>query len=155
MIVTSGKQGSYSIEKKKVEFVKSLNKNGGVFDTDQTYGFGTNFYDTGLGKTLIQLSLAYNVVLHTNERVLILTPVAVAFQFIIEAKKIGIDDIEYSKDGKFTKKIVICNYERLHLFDPSDFSGIILDERERLIVATLLSVLLLLLLLRSTFLVKS
>lgn len=86
------------------------------------------FLDTGLGKTLIQISTAYNYVLATNKKVLILTPLAVAFQFIDEAHKIGIDDIEYSKDGKHTKKIVICNYERLHLFNPSDFECIILDE---------------------------
>jgi len=86
------------------------------------------FADTGLGKTLISLSFAQNVVMKTNSRVLILTPLAVAFQFIDEAEKIGIDDIEYSKDGKFTKKIVVCNYERLHLFEASDFDGVILDE---------------------------
>lgn len=86
------------------------------------------FADTGLGKTLISLSVAQNVVLKTNGRVLILTPLAVAFQFIDEANKIGIDDIEYSKDGKFTSKIVICNYERLHLFDSNDFEGVVLDE---------------------------
>jgi hypothetical protein len=87
-----------------------------------------NFLDTGLGKTLIQISIAQNIVLKTNKRVLILTPLAVAFQFIIEAEKIGIDDIEYSKDGKFTKKIVICNYERLHYFNSSDLIGVITDE---------------------------
>jgi hypothetical protein len=86
------------------------------------------FADTGLGKTLIQLSIAKNIINHTNKSVLILTPLAVAFQFIVEAEKLGIDDIEYSKDGKCTKKIVICNYERLHYFDPNDFVGVILDE---------------------------
>ena len=86
------------------------------------------FADTGLGKTLIQLSIANNIVRHTNKNVLILTPLAVAFQFMIEAEKLGIDDIEYSKDGKFTKKIVICNYERLHYFSEHDFVGVILDE---------------------------
>tara|TARA_R110000823_G_scaffold48703_6_gene123499 strand:+ start:1551 stop:2912 length:1362 start_codon:yes stop_codon:yes gene_type:complete len=86
------------------------------------------FADTGLGKTLIQLSLAKNVVNHTNKKVLILTPLAVAFQFIIEAEKMGIDDIEYSKDGNHTKKIVICNYERLHYFNSNDFEGVICDE---------------------------
>jgi len=91
-------------------------------------GRNANFLDTGLGKTLIQLSLAYNVVLKTNKPVLILTPLAVAFQFILEAEKLGIDDIEYSKDGRFTKKIVICNYERLHYFNSSDFEGVICDE---------------------------
>jgi superfamily II DNA or RNA helicase len=86
------------------------------------------FADTGLGKTLIQLSIAKNIVNHTNKKVLILTPLAVAFQFILEAEKLGIDDIEYSKDGNHTKKIVICNYERLHYFNSNDFVGIILDE---------------------------
>ena len=86
------------------------------------------FADTGLGKTLIQISIAKNIILHTNKKVLILTPLAVAFQFIIEAEKLGIDDIEYSKDGKHTKKIVICNYERLHYFNENDFVGVICDE---------------------------
>jgi hypothetical protein len=86
------------------------------------------FADTGLGKTLIQLSIAQNIVLETNKRVLILTPLAVAFQFLDEAENIGIDDIEHCKDGKFTKKIVVCNYERLHLFNATDFECVILDE---------------------------
>jgi len=86
------------------------------------------FADTGLGKTLIQLSIAKNIIQHTNKKVLILTPLAVAFQFLLEAEKLGIDDIEYSKDGKHTKKIVVCNYERLHYFNSNDFEGVILDE---------------------------
>lgn len=86
------------------------------------------FLDTGLGKTLIQLSIANNIVLTKNKKVLILTPLAVAFQFIKEAESIGIDDIEHSKDGKHTKKIVVCNYERLHYFNPEDFEAVLLDE---------------------------
>tara|TARA_R100000995_G_scaffold18923_1_gene7849 strand:- start:1703 stop:3070 length:1368 start_codon:yes stop_codon:yes gene_type:complete len=86
------------------------------------------FADTGLGKTLMQVSIAQNIVNHTGDKVLILTPLAVAFQFILEAEKLGITDIEYSKDGKHTKSIVICNYERLHYFDKTEFQGVILDE---------------------------
>jgi len=86
------------------------------------------YADTGLGKTLIQLAIAKNIVQHTNKKVLILTPLAVAFQFILEAEKMGIDDIEYSKEGKHTKKIVLCNYERLHYFNSEDFVGVVLDE---------------------------
>ncbi len=86
------------------------------------------FADTGLGKTLMQLAIAENVVRHTNKRVLILTPLAVAFQFIEEAEKIGVRDIEHSKDGKFTSKIVVSNYERLHYYDPNDFIACVLDE---------------------------
>ena len=86
------------------------------------------FADTGLGKTLIQISLAQNVVNHTKGKVLILTPLAVAFQFILEAEKMGITDIEYSKNGVHSKSIVICNYERLHYFNSTDFEGVVLDE---------------------------
>jgi len=86
------------------------------------------FLDTGLGKTIVSLSIAKNVVNHTNKRVLILTPLAVAFQFILEAEKLGIDDVEHSKDGKFTKKIILCNYERLNYFNSNDFECVILDE---------------------------
>jgi hypothetical protein len=86
------------------------------------------FADTGLGKTLIELVIAQNFVKHTNKRVLILTPLAVAFQFLIEAEKLGIDDIEHTRDGKHSKKIVICNYERLHYLKPEDFAACICDE---------------------------
>lgn len=86
------------------------------------------FSDTGTGKSLMSLSIAQNIIQKTNGKVLILTPLAVAFQFLKEADMIGIDDIEHSKDGKHTKKIVICNYERLHYFSASDFEAVILDE---------------------------
>lgn len=99
-----------------------------IIEKNAYRGRNANFVDTGLGKTLIQLTIANNVVLNTNKKVLILTPLAVAFQFIIEAEKIGIDDIEYSKDGTHTKKIVVCNYERLHYFNANDFVGVIADE---------------------------
>lgn len=86
------------------------------------------FADTGLGKTLIQLTIAKNVVEKTNGRVLILTPMAVAFQFIDEAESIGVDNIEHCRDGKYSKKIIVCNYERLHYFSADDFVCVILDE---------------------------
>jgi hypothetical protein len=86
------------------------------------------FIDTGLGKTIIELTVACNYTKALNCRVLIITPLAVAFQFLKEAGKFGIDDIEYSKDGKFKSKIVVCNYERLGKFIPSDFECVILDE---------------------------
>lgn len=86
------------------------------------------FLDTGLGKTLIQLVIARNYVQATNKPVLIITPLAVAFQFIKEAEKFGIDDISYSKDGHYRTKIVVCNYERLEKFEPNDFDCVLLDE---------------------------
>lgn len=86
------------------------------------------FLDTGLGKTIIELVIAKNYIQHTNKPVLIICPLAVAFQFITEAEKFGIDDISYSKDGKYKTKIVVCNYERLDHFNSNDFDCVILDE---------------------------
>ena len=99
-----------------------------VADLSIRRGRFANFLDTGLGKTFIELVIAVNYMRHTNKPVLIVCPLAVAFQFIKDAEKFGIDDIEYSKDGKYTKKIVICNYERIHYFNPNDFDTVILDE---------------------------
>lgn len=107
----------------------------GMFDFQQYVtkfsiekGRCADYLDTGLGKTLIELTHAVNYLRHTNKPVLIITPLAVAFQFIKEAKKFGIDDVEYSKDGKYKSKIVVCNYERLDKFYWSDFDCVILDE---------------------------
>jgi len=86
------------------------------------------FLDTGLGKTLIELVVADNYQQKTGKRVLIITPLAVAFQFEREAQKFGMEGVEYSKDGKRLSRIVVCNYERLHLFEPSDYDCVICDE---------------------------
>lgn len=91
-------------------------------------GRGAGFLDTGLGKTIIELVVAVNYYRHTKKPVLIITPLAVAFQFIKEAKKFGIDSVEYSREGKFGANIIICNYERLHYFKETDFDCVILDE---------------------------
>ena len=87
------------------------------------------FLDTGLGKTIIELTTAVNYRRHTNKPVLIITPLAVAFQFIKEAEKFNLDaSIMYSKYGKYNTDIVICNYERLDKFNHDDFDCVILDE---------------------------
>ena len=48
------------------------------------------FADTGLGKTIMQLSWADQVSQHTNGPVILLAPLAVADQTIEEGKKYGI-----------------------------------------------------------------
>lgn len=85
------------------------------------------FADCGLGKTLMLLVWADNVVRHTNGKVLVLTPLAVSGQMIREAEKFGIE-AKRSRDGKAGKGITITNYERLHLFDASEFNGVVCDE---------------------------
>lgn len=86
------------------------------------------FADCGMGKTLIQLVAAENVARKTGGRVLILTPLAVAFQTVKEGAKFGIE-VTYRKEGiKPGDRIVVTNYERLHYFNADDFVQVICDE---------------------------
>jgi len=85
------------------------------------------FADCGLGKTAMQLAWAQNIVEKTNKPVLILTPLAVGAQTVKEGAKFGIP-VERSRDGNFTGKIAITNYERLHYFKPEDFVAVAADE---------------------------
>lgn len=85
------------------------------------------FADCGLGKTLMQLAWAQNVVQHTNRPVMILAPLAVTQQTAREATKFGIEAF-VSLDGKVRGGINIANYERLHYFDQSAFAGVVCDE---------------------------
>ncbi len=86
------------------------------------------FADCGLGKTLIQLVFAENVVRKTNGKVLVVTPLAVSPQTVREGEKFGIE-CRRSIDGKNLKPgITVTNYERLHHFDPVDFVGMVCDE---------------------------
>lgn len=76
------------------------------------------FANTGLGKTLMQLSWAHQVQRSTSKPVLILAPLAVKDQTIAEAANFGID----------LDNIEVNNYEQLHNIDPSKYSGVVLDE---------------------------
>jgi len=85
------------------------------------------FADTGLGKTLMELVWADNVVRQTGKPVLILTPLAVASQTVREAAKFGIEAVHAAR-GLAGSRINVTNYERLHLFDSADFAGVVCDE---------------------------
>lgn len=85
------------------------------------------FADCGLGKTAMQLVWGENVVRKTGAPVLLLTPLAVTHQIIEEAEKFGIR-ASLSRDGVVRPGINVTNYERLHLFNPGDFSGVACDE---------------------------
>jgi hypothetical protein len=86
------------------------------------------FAGTGLGKTAMQLAWADQVVRHTNGRVLILTPLAVAKQTVREGEKFGIE-VTHCRDRLDVQKGVnVANYEMLHHFDCSKFNGVVLDE---------------------------
>jgi len=85
------------------------------------------FADCGLGKTPMQLVWAENVIRKTGGNVLIITPLAVSAQTIEEGEKFGIE-VRRSIDGTAHDGITITNYERLHHFNPKDFSGAVCDE---------------------------
>jgi len=92
------------------------------------HGRCAGFIDTGLGKTLIELVLAQHYAEKTNKPTLILTPLAVAYQFQNEAEKFGVADVSQTKDGKHKTDVVTCNYERIHNLNPDDFGCVVLDE---------------------------
>jgi hypothetical protein len=87
------------------------------------------FADTGLGKTLMQLAWAHNVVRETNKSVLLLTPLAVAAQTIREGEKFGIPCTRSHRgEMEAGATIYVTNYQRLEHFDYSDFGGVVCDE---------------------------
>lgn len=86
------------------------------------------FCDCGLGKSPMQLDWARLVCDHTAGNVLILAPLAVAAQTVREGEKFGIPVTICRDHSDVQPGINITNYERLHLFAPDGFTGIVLDE---------------------------
>lgn len=85
--------------------------------------------DTGLGKTIMQLAWADQVVAYTNRPVLILTPLAVSAQTVKEAAKFGLyAQLCTSSDDGAILSIGATNYHKLHRFDATLFGGVVLDE---------------------------
>jgi hypothetical protein len=88
-----------------------------------------NIADCGLGKTPMSLVWGSNVVRKTLNPVLYINPCAVGPQVVREAEKFGIK-ARMCRDGVLLPgdEIVVTNYERLHLFNPGDFGGVICGE---------------------------
>jgi len=86
------------------------------------------FADCGLGKTPMQLVWAQNVVQKTNKPVLILTPLAVTGQTLDEAAKFSIEARRADPGVNGSATIDVTNYEKLHLFSPDGYGGIVCDE---------------------------
>ena len=81
------------------------------------------FADCGMGKTPMQLEWAK----HIPGRVLIAAPLAVSGQTELEGVKFGVP-VKYLREDDGKSRIVITNYEMLEHFDPSQFTGVVLDE---------------------------
>lgn len=76
------------------------------------------FFDCGLGKTFCQLEWSRLVSEKTNQKVLILAPLAIVEQTKKEALKFNIDIDVFD----------ITNYDQLKNIDVSIYSGVVLDE---------------------------
>lgn len=84
---------------------------------------------TGLGKSICQLSWAYQVYKHTGKNILIIAPLSVTTQTAKEARKFGINDVWICRTQADVKDgINITNYEMVDHFETSSFVGVVLDE---------------------------
>ena len=86
------------------------------------------FADCGLGKTLMQLEWAWQVVKHTNGKVLILAPLSVCEQTKREGKIFGYDVNICESQDDVNDGINITNYEKLDKFVANEFVAVVLDE---------------------------
>jgi hypothetical protein len=82
------------------------------------------FADCGLGKTLMQLEIAYRCFIETGKPSLILAPLAVVDQTIEEGIKFGIK-AEYAGNND---NVQIINYQQLNHLNADDYGCICLDE---------------------------
>ena len=98
-----------------------------LIDWSVKKGRAAVFADCGLGKTLMQLTWAENIVRKTGKQVLILTPLAVGAQTVAEAHRFGIEAAR-SIDGQSRGSITVTNYEKLHMFNSDDYIGVCCDE---------------------------
>lgn len=98
-----------------------------LLDWSIRQGRSAIFADCGMGKTPMELAWADNVHRHSGKPVLLLTPLAVSFQIVQEAKKFG-HDAAISRTGKPTAPITVTNYEQLVKFSADDFAGVVCDE---------------------------
>lgn len=86
------------------------------------------FCMTGTGKTAMQVSWADQVVKQTGGKVLVLAPLAVSKQTVLESAKFGVNVHICRMSTETTEGADISNYEKLHHFDPADYVGLVLDE---------------------------
>ena len=85
------------------------------------------FEDCGMGKSIQQLEWAQKVTAHTGRPVLIVAPLAVVGQTILEGQKFGYVVCE-CEDRPTEQGIYITNYDNLKNIVSADYSGVVLDE---------------------------
>ena len=86
------------------------------------------FAHTGLGKGPMQMEWCKHVSEKTGQPTLIAAPLAVSQQFMREAAKFGYDLTHARSQSDVRAGLNVTNYERLDLFDLTQFAGVSLDE---------------------------
>lgn len=96
-------------------------------------GRAAAFAGCGLGKTRISIEWSSVVAAHTNKPVLILTPLAVAQQFVAEGVALDVSVAHEREPGDrdwWCPGVWVTNYESIHKFERliPQLGGIVLDE---------------------------
>ena len=86
------------------------------------------FADCGMGKTIMQLAWADQVIRHRGGAVLIVAPLAVASQTVREGYTFGVPVNKCRTKDDLKDGINITNYEMLSHFEGVELSGVVLDE---------------------------
>jgi len=85
------------------------------------------FADTGLGKTIMQVEWARHVQAETGGIVLILAPLCVNIQTIVEAERYGMA-VTGVREQPTEPGVYVSNYEMMDHFDFAELAGLVLDE---------------------------
>jgi DNA modification methylase len=88
-------------------------------------------YDTGLGKTIMEIEAANQITKYTDKPVLITMPLWVAYQTQDIAEELFNQNIQFAKDKMSIapgQGVYVTNYEILHKFEGVDWGGLIFDE---------------------------
>lgn len=96
--------------------------------TNLRRGRSAMFEECGMGKTGQQLAWAAACAERTGKPSLVLAPLAVAKQTVREGAKFNLPAAYAMDSSGAAGDVVVTNYERLHLFDPSAFGAVVLDE---------------------------
>lgn len=91
-------------------------------------GAAAIFAETGLGKSRMECAWSDVVHRHTGRDVIMAAPLAVAEQTVAEGMAIGVQVTHAREPEDIRPGVNITNYERLHKFDLTQFSGVVLDE---------------------------
>jgi hypothetical protein len=86
------------------------------------------FEECGLGKSRQALEWSRVVCEHTRGSVLVLTPLAVAQQFVREGEAIDVPVTHCREASDARPGVNVTNYERFERFDPASFAGVVCDE---------------------------